>query len=436
MHTRRRFLKNAAAATAAGIGFPTIIPASALGADGAVAPSNRIVIACIGVGGQGTSNMGAFLQNPKAQVIAVCDVDRARAEKAKSLVDGRYENTDCSIDEDFRALIGRTDIDAVSIGTPDHWHCIPVLAAAKAKKHMYCEKPLGITVAEGRAMVDAVHASGVVFQAGTWRRSRPACRKACELVRNGYIGELKEMRIGLPEGYAIRGEFAEGHPETPVPEGFNYDFWLGPAPDKPYTPGRCHFNFRWIMDYSEGYISDWGAHYYDIAQWANGSDGSGPVRIEGTAEFPQSGLYDAPVKSDIRFTYANGVVMKSIQTLDQSQWGMHFIGTEGEIKVEANSLESTIEGLPDIELKETDIRLYASDDHHDDFLTRAANGETATAAPVAIAHSSAAVCHIGMIACLRNKPLDWDPKAERFPNDDDANNLLARPQREPWTWEV
>jgi predicted dehydrogenase len=429
--SRRHFLKTTAAATVVA-GFPTLVPASALGADGHTAPSNRITIGCIGVGGQGTSNMRAFLAQAGAQVVAVCDVDVARRAAAKQQVDEHYGDTACAEYSDFREIIARDDIDAVSIGTPDHWHSVITVAAARAGKDIYCEKPVSLTIADGRAMVDTVKQYGRVLQTGTWRRSREGCRRACELVRNGYIGELKTIHIGVPLGFAIRGgEYGPNTPPQPVPEGFDYDLWLGPAPWAPYTPGRCHFNFRWILDYSEGYISDWGAHYYDIGQWGNGTDDSGPIAIEATGKFPENGIYDAPIDHRIEFTYANGVKMISTATEDTAQWGMRFEGSEGWLYVESDAIKAYPEKVAGVAVGPNEIRLYASDNHHGNFLhcvmTR---GETA--APIEIGHRSASVCHVGTIALLLGRGLRWDPDTERFEGDEEANRMLARSMRAPW----
>lgn len=426
---RRSFLKRSATAIAA----PVIIPGSALGLNGRAAPSERITIGCIGVGGQGGSNMAAFLALPDTQVVAVCDVDCQRRDAAKSHVDSRYDNSDCTATTDFRDIIARDDIDAVSIGTPDHWHAIPTIMAAKAGKDVYCEKPLSLTVEEGRAMVDAVKRYGRVLQTGTWRRSRGGCRRACELVRNGRIGELKTIKIGVPRGYAIRGGTVEelSRPAE-IPPDFDYNMWLGPAPWAPYAPGRCHFNFRWIMDYGEGYISDWGAHYYDIGQWGNGTDDTGPVFIEARGEFPRDGLYDAPTDHEIVFTYPNGVKMVSIATEDASQWGMRFEGTEGWLYVESDSVKSEPKSIADSPLGPNDIRLYRSDNHHRNFID-CMRSRAETAAPAECGHRSASICHVGSIALQLGRSLKWDPQAERFVDDKGANRMLSRAKRAPWS---
>ncbi|HRK34986.1 MAG TPA: Gfo/Idh/MocA family oxidoreductase [Candidatus Hydrogenedentes bacterium] len=425
--SRRTFLKRSALVAA-----PMIVPGSVFGLDGTVAPSNRITIGCIGVGGQGGSNMGAFLGLPNAQVVAVCDVDCHRRDNAKAGVDGRYGDQGCMSYNDFREIIAREDIDAVSIGTPDHWHAVITTAAARAGKDIYCEKPLSLTIGEGRSIVDVVRKYGRVLQTGTWRRSRNGCRRACELVRNGRIGELKTIKIGVPLGFAIRGgDQAALEKPSEVPVGFDYDMWLGPAPWAPYAEGRCHFNFRWIMDYGEGYISDWGAHYYDIGQWANGTDHTGPVSVEGTAEFPRTGLYDGPINHHLTFTYANGVKMISVATSDQSQWGMRYEGTEGWLHVESETITGEPQSAIDSRFSVNDLRLYASDNHHANFL-ECIQTRKETAATAEIGHRSATICHIGSICALLGRPLKWDPVAERF-DDESANRLLTRPMRSPWS---
>ena len=423
--TRRQFVRSLAAGAAVG---PLIVSAKTLGRDGGVAASERITLGCIGVGGQGTANLMAFLRDPRIQVVAICDVDREH--RANALAAASLKEPDGY--NDFREVTGRADVDAVSICTPDHWHAVPVIEAANSGKDIFCEKPLSLTLAEGKRMVEVVRETGRVFQTGTWRRSREMVRRACELVRNGRIGQLHTIRAGVPEGYAIRGgDFDGPQPEMPVPDGFDYNFWLGPAPDAPYTAGRCHFNFRWILDYSAGYITDWGAHYYDVAQWGNGTDDTGPVGIEGTAEFPTEGLYNASIKHRIEYTYANGVKLIAATTLDTAEYGVRFEGSEGWIWAENGELKASSKAIEESEIGANEIHLYSSDDHHRNFVDKILDrGETA--APVEIGHHSAAICHLGHIATTLKRPLKWDPARQEFPGDDEANALRARPMRGPW----
>ena len=422
---RRDFLKSASAAIAAG---PLVVSASALGLGKAVAASERVNVGCIGVGGQGTSNMQAFMHDSRAQIVALCDVDAAHRARALEITELKAD----AASNDFRALLSRDDIDVVSIATPDHWHAIITIAAARAGKDIYCEKPLSLTIPEGRAMVDEVRAAKRILQTGTWRRSRETCRRACELVRNGFIGELKTIETAVPKGYAIRGTFAPGHPPSPIPEGFDYELWLGPAPSAEYTPGRCHFNFRWILDYSEGYISDWGAHFYDVAQWGANTDHTGPVAMDGTAVFPKEGLYDAATEHRIEFTYESGLKLISSTSDDSAKHGVKFTGTEGWIFVESAEVKASSDAILKAELPASAERLYASDNHHANFIDCVLN-RTEPAAPVEVGHRSAAICHLGHIATLLKRPLQWDPQHERFYGDDEANALLSRPMRKPWS---
>ena len=421
--SRRTFLKSTAAAVAA----PMVVPSTALGLGESTAPSERVTLGAIGVGGRGTGNLGALLSDNRVQVLAVCDVDKHHRDRARKKAglnkDSGYNH--------FMEVINRDDIDAVSIGSPDHWHAIQTIEAAKSGKDIFCEKPASLTISEGRKMADAVHKHERVLQMGTWRRSLAGCRKACELVRNGYIGELQTIECAVPEGYHIKGNFKPGHPTEAVPKHLDYDLWLGPAPEAPYTPGRVHFNFRWLLDYSAGYITDWGAHYYDIGQWANDTDHTGPVRVSGTAEFPQHGFYDASVKHLLDFEYANGVRMIALSTSDSSRYGMKFIGSEGWVHVESNTITSGPESIATIELKDSDTRLYTSDNHMRNFIDCVYSRET-TAAPIESGHRTATICHLGHIASTLRRPLEWDPEKEKFVGDKEANALRERPMRGEW----
>ncbi|MDP1587107.1 MAG: Gfo/Idh/MocA family oxidoreductase, partial [Prosthecobacter sp.] len=269
--SRRHFLQQCSAAAGAALGFPTIIPSSALGKDGAVAPSNRTTLALIGCGGRGTDVVKNFLQDERVQVIAVCDVERESdrynkgiikkagtlgREPARRLVDTTYGTKGCAVHEDFREVLARSDVDAVQIATPDHWHALQAVAAARAKKHIYCEKPLSLTIAQGRFMSDVVRQSGVVWQTGSQQRSDIHFRMACEYVRNGKIGRLKQIRVGLASDNRDNNGCASQTEPAPVPEGLNYEMWLGPAPEAPFCPARLHSNWRWFYDYSGGNITD------------------------------------------------------------------------------------------------------------------------------------------------------------------------------------
>lgn len=424
---RRSVLAGAAGLATGALGFPRPVPAAALGRDGRVAASERITLGCIGVGSQGKSNLKAFLGKPEVQVLAVCDVDRSRREEAAALVEER-QGKGCAAYNDFREIIGRADIDAVSIALPDHWHAIPAVQAARAGKDIYAEKPLAYSIAEGRAIVDAVHRYGVVWQTGSWQRSDWRFRHACELVRAGRIGRIELVRVGLPPG----GVGSNSLEPAPVPDGFDYDMWLGPAPWAPYCPGRCHWDFRWVSDYSGGQLTDWAGHHVDIAHWAMGTERSGPVEIEGRGVFPASGaLYDTPVSYHLTCRYREGFTMIVADSNQQPHGhGVLFLGSQGRIHVDRGKLVTEPAELAR-ERTAHEYRLRKSDDHFQDFL-ECVRTRAATVAPVEPAHSSIAVAHLGTIAMRLGRRLRWDPAAERILDDPDASRLLSRPYRAPW----
>jgi len=421
-HTRRDFLKGAAATVA----FPMIVPASALGRSGNVAASERVGLGFIGVGGKGTGGMKNFLGHKAAQAVAVCDVDRNAREQAASIA---HLGSD-RIYNDFRELLQREDIDAVQIATPDHWHVLIALAAVEAGKDIYCEKPLSNTIQEGRVLADAVKRKGIVFQHGTQLRSLRNVRFACELVRNGRIGQLERIVIGSPPG-----EQTGHHALEPVPEGFDYDLWLGPAPQAPYTPWRVKVPDRlpcwyFISDYSlSGWIAGFGVHDIDIAHWGMDTETTGPIALEGRGEFPKDGLFDTVLTYRIEFQYANGVVLEMTST-DQNPHGVRFVGTEGWVFT-----RSEIDADPKSLLKETiradEIHLYESRQHEGNFL-ECVKSRREPITPVEVAHRSTSVGLLGGIAVRLGRALQWDPEHERFPSDEAANRELSYAVRAPW----
>ena len=422
---RRDFFK----AASIGVSAPYIVPSSVFGAN---APSNRFTMGCIGTGSMGTGNMNKFLQRDDVQVVAVNDVDKLRRLEAKDIVEttyagkadrGRYHG--CDHYNDFRQLIGRKDIDLVTIAVPDHWHAIPAIMAANAGKDIYAEKPLARTIKEGRAICNAVHRNGVVWQTGSWQRSVENFRIACELVRNEKIGKLKEVHVGLPTGRTL-----ENQPSMPVPDGLDYDFWLGPAPNAPYTKQRCHWNFRWIKDYSGGQLTDWAGHHCDIAQWGMNTEHTGPVEVEGEGVYPRDGLWDAVTEYRFVCKYKNGLVL-TVANSEKIPMGAKFIGTDGwvhvsrrEITAEPASLLTTVIG-PD------DIHLYRSGDHYGNFID-CVRSRKLTITPVEIAHRSITIGHLGDIAMQLGRKLKWDPEKEQFVNDPEADRMLSRSYRSPW----
>uniref|UniRef100_UPI003784FFA2 Gfo/Idh/MocA family protein n=1 Tax=Prosthecobacter sp. TaxID=1965333 RepID=UPI003784FFA2 len=424
MHTpaspnRRQFLRTA---------VPFIVSAATLGRAGAVSPNGKIRIACIGVGGQGTSNLRALMGDERVQIVAVCDADAQHAEAAAKLA-GLSKG---DVYRDFREVLARSDVDAVMNATPDHWHSNVAIAAAKAGKDLYSEKPLGASIVEGRAICRAVEENKRVLQCGTWRRSGMKVRMACERVRNGYIGELKEIEIGVPGKFAIRGGVTGLEATQPVPAHFDYAMWLGPAAEKPYTAARCHFNFRWIEEYAPGYITDWGAHFLDVAQWGAGMDETTPTEVSATeVKRRDTGIYDAAESFRIEYRYANGVRVVMLSTDDKTKWGTKFIGSEGWIYTEAEVLKASSDDILRVKLKDSDVKLYESKHHHRNFID-AVLSRGRTAATAEIAQRAATTCHIGAISAVLNRPLKFDPKAERFEGDEQANQMLLRPMREAW----
>ncbi len=331
--SRRRFLQRGAVVVGGALAAPGIVPSSILGAGGTIAPSNRITLGLIGTGEHGIArNLRGFLAYPDAQIVAVCDVDADHREKARRLVHEKYGETlkqggfqGCAAYNDFREIIARKDIDAVMVSTPDHWHIIPAIQAVQAGKDVICEKPLSLTVAEGRAFCDAVRKHNRITQTSSENRSQEikVYHRLCELVRNGRIGQLKSIRVELPSGHTVRPASREAQPP---PKELDYNFWLGQAPEAPYCEARCHWNFRWNLDYSGGMLTDWGAHLIDIAQWGNQSEHTGPVEVEGKGEFPpRAHLFNTATKFDLHYTYANGVTLN----IRSNKPGLRFEGTEG-----------------------------------------------------------------------------------------------------------
>jgi len=430
-HTRRSFIKKASLSTAAAIGFPYIVPASALGREGNVAPSERIVMACIGVGSQGTGNMKGFLPNTNCQIVAVCDVDKAHRDEAAAIVNDTYENQDCASYNDFREVLDRDDIDALSLALPDHWHAIPAIQAAKRGFDMYAEKPLALTIGEGRAMVDAVEGNNVVWQTGSWQRSKNEFYRACMLVRNGLIGNVKRVKVGLPTGKAC-----EPQPEMPIPAGFDYDFWLGPAPAEPYTKLRCHWDFRWIFDYSGGQHTDWGAHHCDIANWAMDTEDTGPIEISGTGQFPEDGLWDTAIHYRCESNYPAGAspIAPDGFTMicsDSYPSGAQFEGDKGTIFVGRGKIDVDPLSLNKVDLDALPIQLYKSTNHAQNFFDCVRSREK-TVTPIGAAHRAISIAHLGNMAMKLERPIKWDPAAEKPIDDPVAERMLMRAMRSPW----
>jgi len=429
--SRRDFLKRAPLALAAAAAFPAIVKASALGRGGAVAPSDRIVMAGIGFGMQGPSNMRSFLGKEGVQWVAVCDLDDTPLEAAKTTVNGQYGNSDCATYKDYRELFARGDLDAVSIAVPDQWHAIVSLEAIRAGLDVYGEKPFTHSLREGRVLADAVRRYGRVWQTGSWQRSVDNFLRGCELVRNGRVGKIQRVEVGLPSGYTdFARTFGMETIERP-PAGFDYDTWLGPAPWSPYCKARVHMNWRWSMDYGGGQLMDWIGHHLDIAHWGMGFDDTGPVEVSGVGEFPTSGIYNAAKRFRVETKYADGTPIVIAGGHDDIQSGTKWIGEHGWVWVDRGGFESQPAGLVNEVIGPNETRLYHSRDHQQNFLD-CVRSRALTIAPAEVAHRSASVGHLGVIAIETGRTIRWDPATETIIGDPGAERLLARAYRKPY----
>lgn len=425
---RRDFLKAGVGA----VGFPYLIPSSAMGKDGTVAPSNRIVMGAIGVGSMGTGDLKGFLGKKEVQFVAVCDVDKSHSTRAKKLVDDKNGNTDCGEYMDYRDLLARGDMDAVMHALPDHWHGIISVACARAGLDIHGQKPLARTIKGGRAICNAVKQYGRIWQTGSWQRSVGYFHHAAELVNAGVIGKVKYVEVGLPNG-GKSGVL----PVTPVPERLNYDRWLGPAPWREHVAlnrDTVHWNWRWVMDYSGGQLTDWAGHHIDIAHWGLGFDKTGPVSItEAKGEYPDEGTYDVPYAYRFKNTYANGVELVVANASQQPHgMGTCWYGENGQwIHVKRGGASASSPEILKTKLGPNDKRLYKSTNHQQNFLD-CVKSRKKTITPVETAHRSISAGLLGEIAMLTGRDLKWDPVNETFIGDEAANRYLSRPFRAPW----
>lgn len=423
--TRRSFLKTSAAAGAL-LTLPATTYRAALLA--AQKPSESVRIACIGVGAQGRGNMGAVKKN----VVAVCDVDKDRV--AAAAADLEKAGTKAQTFGDYRKVLEAKDIDAVLISTPDHWHALPTVDACKAGKDVYTEKPLSLVVTEGRAMVKAARDNKRIVQTGSQQRSGKEFRQACELVRNGALGKIKEVKVGLPApNWTSKAKMPV--PDSDPPAALDYDFWVGPAPERKYNVNRSHYLFRFFWDYSGGQQTNFGAHDLDIAQWGLGMDESGPVAIEGTATFNKDKWFETPETAKQTFTYANGVNVLCSLGNGGYPGGVTFEGEKGTIHVRRGGLTVTLNGekvADPYKLTTGDVKLYVSNGHHANWI-ECIKTRKLPICDVEIGHRSATVCHLGNIAIRTGKKLQWDPAKEEIVGDKDAAAMLTKEYRKPWT---
>ncbi|MCH9655382.1 MAG: Gfo/Idh/MocA family oxidoreductase [Planctomycetes bacterium] len=441
--TRRDFIAAASTAFVA----PTIVPSSVFGAN---APSNRINIAQIGCGNQSRADLPGMLRLADTRVVAVCDVNKASggyarkehflgrepAQKrvnehyAKKTRSGKYQG--CDAYSDFRDVLAREDVDAVMITLPDHWHALATKKACEAGKDVYCQKPMSLTVHDGQQMIKAVRKHNRILQTGSQYRSNKVVRRMCELVRNGRIGKVKRV-ISIINGSGAGPE--PGWKEMPVPAGFDYDMWLGPAPMAPYHIDRCLYRFRFHLDYSGGQVTNTGAHSTDIIQWALGMDGTGPVEFEhqpGVVWPPKGHLYTTAMKTDFRARYANGI--EFICRTQDPGFGARIEGTEGWVQFSVNNMrevEASSDAIKNSVITAEEIHLPVSNNHYQNFIDSVKSRKDPIE-PVEAGHSTASICHLGNIAMRLKRKLKWNPEKEQFIGDDEANQMLQRPYRQPW----
>lgn len=425
---RRHFLKMAAAGTLAGPMLATGC-ATKKKPGRRPAPSERIVMGAIGLGWQGGDNLGKFLSFNDVQVVAICDVDANHLAQVKQTVDRTYENSDCATYAHFEELLARTDLDAVSIALPDHWHAIPAIAAAKAGLDIYGEKPISHIFSEGRAMVNAVEKNHRIWQTGSWQRSVADFHKAAELVRNGRIGKVKCCEVGLFAGYDDYAGTKDQTAYCPPPPELDYDRWLGPAPEHPYCPARIHKNWRWVMAYGGGRIMDWVGHHLDIAHWGLGLDRTGPISVEGTGVLPDpNGVWDAPTEYDCLATYADGL---QIRINSKFPGGAKWYGEQGWIYVDRGKLQAEPASILNETIGDNEIHLYKCRNHYRNFID-CVKSRKETITPAEVAHRSASVGHLCNIAIYTGRKIRWNPEKEQILNDSAASDMLSPNYRAPW----
>lgn len=434
--TRRNFFKKSMLTTGAVLSAPFFVPSSVFSRS---SPSNRITFGCIGVGRMGRGDLAEILGFDDVQVVAVCDVDEWRLQNAKNQVEEQYRlhqkngiYNGCDTYRDFRELNARPDIDVVVICTADHWHALHALDAARSGKDIFIQKPLTLTIREGRMLSDSVRHFGRILQVGSQQRSDARFRFAAELVRNGRIGQLHTVKVGFG-----KDPFTGIIPVKPVPEELDYETWLGPAPDVSYIEERVHpqKNYSrpgWMRtdDYCCGMITGWGSHHLDSSHWGMGTEVTGPIEIKGQAEYSEAGVWDVHGAFRIEYTYANGV--KLICTHNEvNKQGVLFEGSEGWVYVRRGFIDAEPKSLLNEKIGPDEINLYRSNNHKRNFIECIRNRKEPVA-PVEIGHRSCSACILGYISMKLNRKLKWNPENEIFPDDEAANRMLSRPYRSPW----
>ncbi len=432
MKNRREFFRGLAATSAAVSGFPTIVKGSALGLNGAVPAGNRVNVAVIGVGWMGGEHVQEFLKNPECRLVALCDLDENHLQAGKDVVDKAYGNKDCATYRAFEELLSRKDIDAVGLAVPDHWHGIIGVLALRAGKDVYGEKPLAYSFHEGAAIREAVRRYGRIWQTGSWQRSKENFRQACELVRNGRIGKVKRIEVGLPAGHSNFDELADKTAIMPPPATLDWDRWLGPAPEAPYCAARVHKAWRWNLDYGGGQIMDWVGHHVDIAHWGMGFDATGPYEVEGRGEYPaRDAVWNTATRYYVTAKYAGDVTMIMAGGYEEIKGGTKWIGEKGWIWVDRRKLEAEPSSLLKSEIQPNEVHLPKSPGHWVEFIN-GVKSRTQGLTPAEVGLRSATPGWLGQIAMLTGRKIQWDPIGERIIGDEEASRMLGRNMRIPW----
>jgi predicted dehydrogenase len=457
---RRHFLKAAGSAAI----LPSVLPARAAQSSSSgsgTSANNKINLGVIGMGWQGPWNTKNFLALDDCQVIAACDIDKDHLQAAKQMIDDNYGTSDCATYHDYRELLARPDIDAVMIAVPDHWHEIVATEAARQKKDIYSEKPLAKTIAEQQSIVRAVEANDVIWQMGSWQRSEPNFHKGAEIVRNGLIGTVTHVEVGLPGGNSdfdgvqkaalaklaaagitasslqdvVEGSKGWDTLVTDPPAGLDYNTWIGPSKMEPYIRARSHKSWRWNYNTGGGQLMDWIGHHCDIAHWGLGFDNNGPSEVEGSGELPpRNAVWNTAPKYRFELKYPQGITMTIAGGDPNIKSGCKWIGTEGWVYVDRGKFDASNpawkpgKNLPR-ELRK--VKLYYSGSHHLNFL-ECIRTRQPTITPVQVGHHSAIPGHLCMIAMFTGRKIRWDVQTEKIIGDREASKLLTREYRAPW----
>jgi predicted dehydrogenase len=453
---RRRFLKTAGSAAI----LPTVLRSQAQQAL-TTAANNRINLGVIGMGWQGPGNTQAFLALQDCQVVAACDIDANHLQAAVKMINDANGNEDCRSYHDYRELLARDDIDAVMIAVPDHWHEIVATEAARRKKDVYGEKPLAHTIAEQQSIVRAVEQNGIIWQMGSWQRSVPMFHKAAEIVRNGLIGDVTHVEVGLPanngdfdgvakeslaklasegQSFTTMEQIVAGTPAwnllvTDPPKELDYEMWIGPSKMEPYIKARLHKTWRWNYNTGGGELLDWIGHHCDIAHWGLDFDNSGPLEVEGTGELPpRNAVWNTAPKYRFELKYPRGVTMTIAGGYPDIKAGVKWIGSEGWVWVDREGFDTSLANLKQGKYLPRELRkvkLYTSSDHQQNFLD-CVRSRQATVTPVQVGHHSAIPGHLCLISMLTGRKIRWDAKEERIIGDPEASKLMTREYRAPW----